>query len=90
LAGRVGGRIELSMERHAKTVTVRCRDNGPGVPPAIGEKIFDYGVSTRPGSRGYGLARSREVVGHFGGTLILEESMRGAVFALTLEAVDGP
>ncbi|WP_318568722.1 HAMP domain-containing sensor histidine kinase [Salinigranum marinum] len=31
-------------------------DDGPGIPPEIGERVFEIGVSTTPGSRGLGLS----------------------------------
>jgi signal transduction histidine kinase len=31
-------------------------DDGPGVPAAVGERVFEIGVSTTPGSRGLGLS----------------------------------
>jgi Signal transduction histidine kinase regulating citrate/malate metabolism len=56
---------------------VECEDDGPGVLPESRDRIFEYGFTTRPGGRGYGLARSREILGHYGGSLALVEGAEG-------------
>ena len=36
-----GGRVDLILEPAPDTVTLRIRDNGPGIPPAERERVFD-------------------------------------------------
>lgn len=59
-------RVDFEISSDAKTVVVLYRDNGPGVPPHLKERIFDYFVSYRPGKQkkgsGLGLGHVREVV----------------------------
>lgn len=61
-------------------------DDGPGVDPALGERIFDLFFTTK-GTRGegVGLAVCREIVSGHGGTLRLVPALGGgAVFRLDL------
>lgn len=62
-------------------------DDGPGIDPAQAKKIFERFHS---GSRssGLGLAISRWVAHAHGGTLTVLPSAKGAVFVLTLPALD--
>jgi signal transduction histidine kinase len=75
-AGR--GRLVLRAERDGDGLVVDVSDSGPGVPPRLRERIFDYGVTTRGKGRGYGLARSREILAHYGGSLVLLTPTDGA------------
>jgi signal transduction histidine kinase len=38
------------------------RDNGPGVAPEVRTKLFEPGISTKPGGWGIGLALARRIV----------------------------
>jgi signal transduction histidine kinase len=59
-------------------------DDGPGVPPADRERIFQRFVTTRPGGNGLGLSTSREIAEAHGGTLSLLATDSGATFAVRL------
>jgi signal transduction histidine kinase len=81
-------RIEIELRPTNQEIHLRFRDNGPGVPLEHAGKIFQYGFSTRSGGKGYGLARSREILGHFGGSMVLEPCKApGASFLITLRTV---
>lgn len=81
-------RIVIQLRQSKREVCLRFSDNGLGVSPELSERIFQYGFSTRPEGKGYGLARSREILGHFGGSLILEPSpAKGTTFLLTFRIV---
>jgi signal transduction histidine kinase len=86
-----------SQERRHVLVRVYCtagearisvRDNGPGVPAALRQRIFEPFFSTK-GERGtgLGLVLVRHAVSRMGGTLSLGPSERGAVFRIRLRAV---
>ncbi|MFL6260128.1 MAG: FG-GAP-like repeat-containing protein [Thermoanaerobaculia bacterium] len=88
LAAKEDPRIEIEARQTNQEVVLRFRDNGPGVPMGLADQIFQYGFSTRPGGKGYGLPRSREILGHFGGSIVLEPGeTRGASFLITLRIV---
>jgi signal transduction histidine kinase len=85
--------LENSLIHGAGTVTVHTRavggsvvvevgDEGPGIPPELGARIFERSVSAR-GSTGLGLAVARELAESDGGRLDLV-LQRPAVFAVFL------
>ena len=87
--------IENSLVHGAGTVTVSTRstgislvveitDEGPGVPPELGARIFERSVSGRRGT-GLGLAVARELAESDGGRLELVQQAP-PVFALFLSA----
>lgn len=51
------------------TAEIVVRDFGRGLPPDLGESIFDPHVSTRPSGLGLGLYISRQIVSAHGGRL---------------------
>ncbi len=68
----LGGNIALSVS-----------DNGPGVPEAMRESVFQPFAADRP--PGCGLAVARWIAGRHRGTLVLDASVRsGASFVLSL------
>ncbi|RME08689.1 MAG: GAF domain-containing protein [Anaerolineae bacterium] len=71
-------------------VIVRVADEGPGVPPAERERIFesfyriDNRLSRRASGAGLGLAICKGFVQAHGGEIWLEERAKGACFAFSL------
>jgi two-component system, OmpR family, sensor kinase len=63
-------------------------DDGPGIPPELGTRVFDRFVRGAPGTRGsgLGLAIVRAVAESHGGTVALErpETGSGARFVITI------
>ena len=82
-AERVAVRVDADDTGEGVTLTVS--DRGPGVPPELQDRIFDWGRS-RPGSpgQGIGLHVAAELAHEMGGRLELRPSLRGATFALHL------
>lgn len=72
---------------------VRCTvaDNGPGVPEALKNNIFDPFYTTKAMGRGtgLGLSVSRGIVVEFGGSLELDSSSHGATFILSFPSKTG-
>lgn len=91
LAGR-GGKITIYARAIGQQwVSVRIRDTGPGVDPAVRDKIFEPGVSTKAGGWGVGLALSRRIVeGVHGGRIELLETQEGTTFQIRLPAAEEP
>ncbi len=56
-------------------------DRGPGVPSALGDRVFEPGVTTRPRGNGLGLAIARGLVEQHGGVLALEPRGGGGTAA---------
>jgi signal transduction histidine kinase len=81
-------------QRHALLVTctedaanwmLDIADTGPGIPPAIRQKLFDaFHGSTRPGGTGLGLAIASDLVRSLGGSINLLDQSPGACFRIHL------
>jgi signal transduction histidine kinase len=84
LQGR-GGTIRLSVAGDPDGIVVEVADDGPGVPRAVRNRLFEAGATTKARGWGLGLALARRIVeeGH-GGRLTLEPTLVGARFAVRL------
>ncbi|MCC6259715.1 MAG: GAF domain-containing protein [Anaerolineales bacterium] len=85
----VEGRIEIGATTNGQSVKFWIRDNGPGIPEADRERIFEKFTRLRGGSRttglGVGLAFCRlAVIGHGGQIWLDSEPNQGTTFWLTL------
>lgn len=96
--GGVGTRIVLLIAWTDDRVTITVEDDGPGVPLALRERVFDVGVSTKdaPGTadgqapqRGIGLALVRRIAERHRGSAAVDDSpaLGGARFVIDLPAV---
>lgn len=80
-----GRSVRLHLTRTDDDVAFDVADEGPGLPPAVRERLFAPCRSTKDGGSGIGLAISRQLAAHLGGTLDLyRDSARGCVFRLTV------
>jgi signal transduction histidine kinase len=77
--------IGLSSAVEGGRIVIRVSDSGPGIPPAMREKIFDPFYTTRKEGYGIGLSFSHRVVSDHGGTLKVDTSRwGGAEFRIEL------
>jgi signal transduction histidine kinase len=83
------GRIRLLSQAAGEFVTVRVQDDGPGIPEAAIDRVFDPFFTTRPGeSLGLGLAQCFQIVRAHGGEVSAYSTPgRGAVFEVRLPVV---
>jgi signal transduction histidine kinase len=80
-----GTAITVQTRRGERVAEIRFMDDGPGIPPAIKAKIFDWFFTTKPPGEGtgLGLAVSREILLSHGGNLRVEDTPDGgATFVL--------
>ena len=84
LAPRRSGRILVAVVPDGDHVVLRVSDDGPGVPAADMDRIFQPFVTTspRPESTGLGLPVAREIAEAHRGSLELEPVTTGASFRL--------
>lgn len=63
---------------------IQIRDDGKGIPPSVGDKVFEMGYTTTNGS-GFGLYHAATIAEHLGGALRLNTERRsGAEFVLAI------
>lgn len=80
------GRVSITLRARSDAfVEITVEDNGPGVPPAVRDQIFDIFFSTKGGrGTGLGLACSAKIAREHDGRLLLLEREDGACFQLLL------
>ncbi len=84
------GRVQMRLLAGAAELTLEVQDNGPGVPPAQQQLVFEKfrqggDAANRPQGTGLGLPISKRIVEHFGGRLWLRSAPgQGACFGFTL------
>jgi two-component system sensor kinase FixL len=85
-AGDGNGRIVVRTRQHAPgEIEVSVADSGPGVEPAIVDRIFDPFCTTKEQGTGLGLAISKSIVGsHRGRIEYRPNTPCGASFVVTL------
>lgn len=79
-------RVTVSAERRDDTVEVVVCDNGPGIPQAIKEHLFEPFHTTKDAGRGtgLGLSVSHGLITAMKGGLTLRDGEAGACFVITL------
>jgi signal transduction histidine kinase len=87
-----GGKITIeerpaSLGTHGQAAVIRVRDNGPGIPPSLVEKVFQPFFSTKEQGTGLGLSIAQRIIGeHFGSLEVESIDGQGALFTITLPA----
>lgn len=77
--------IRLGGRREGSVVVLEVSDTGPGIPQKVREHLFEpFGVSTRRGGAGLGLAIASDLVRAHGGTIELIDGTLGATFRITV------
>jgi two-component system, NtrC family, nitrogen regulation sensor histidine kinase NtrY len=77
--------IRIAIEARGERAAVSVADNGPGVPEAERQRIFDPYVTHREGGTGLGLAIVRKIVIDHGGDVTVGASPAGgALFTVEL------
>jgi len=79
-----GGTVTVNTRTTGTSVVIEVSDQGAGVPPSLGARVFERAVSGR-NSTGLGLALARDLAEADGGRLELL-AQRPAVFAIFLAA----
>ena len=67
-----GGTVRVSAKREVAHVLIDVADNGPGIPGAVAERLFQpFATAARMGGTGLGLAIARDLARAHGGDLTL-------------------
>ena len=94
-----GRQVRLVARRHGREVHLDVVDEGPGIPPADRDRVFERfqrgNAPTQPGAQstggtGLGLAIVRWAVSLHGGTVEVADSATGCVMRVRLPAGAGP
>jgi len=92
-----GGEVELGLRRLGDGFELTVADNGPGIPPADRETVFERfrqlgdTLNGKPEGAGLGLAICRGIVAQHGGRIWVDAAPSGgAMFKLTLPAMAEP
>lgn len=84
--------VTVDVRAKKDSFEIRVRDQGPGVPENIRERVFDPFVSSgKPNGTGLGLAIVSKIVTDHGGSVALEStSASGTIMLVTLPRVANP
>ena len=84
LRTRAARQVTLARKRYRHAIEVSIIDNGPGISPEIGERVFYPLVSGREGGSGLGLTIAQNFVSQHNGTLTFESTSGCTCFTLLL------
>jgi signal transduction histidine kinase len=82
--GKVVVRARRIAAPEGKSLRIVVIDNGPGVPVADRERIFEPFITGRPDGSGLGLAVAREVATAHGGRAYVADTEYGACFVIDI------
>jgi signal transduction histidine kinase len=87
-----GGRVDVSVKREGEWIRVRIADDGPGIPDAVKQRIFDPFFSTKPVGEGTGLGLDivRRLVNRHNGDIEVESRPGRTVFTVSLPGAPPP
>jgi len=86
-----GGRLEVMVRHEDDAVVLEVRDQGPGIPEEIQDKIFNLYFTTKPGGTGMGLAMTYRVVQLHNGSIRFHSRVgEGTTFELRFPATPYP
>jgi C4-dicarboxylate-specific signal transduction histidine kinase len=78
--------IRLAAVARGSSCEILFSDNGPGIPPELGGKVFEPFFSGKERGRGMGLNIARNIVATHGGSIevLADRRRRGATIRMTL------
>jgi two-component system, NtrC family, nitrogen regulation sensor histidine kinase NtrY len=76
-AGKKDGQVVVRLRTEGDYVTLDVMDDGPGIPEAMRQVVFDPYVTTKKTGTGLGLAIVKKIIVEHGGTIIAETSPGG-------------
>ena len=74
-----GGKITIKTRRERNYCWIEFSDNGPGVPPELGDKIFQPFFTTKSSGTGLGLAISSRIIEAHKGAIWYKNNPAGGV-----------
>jgi len=82
--------VKVSKDRDANLLKIRIKDNGPGIPEENKEQIFNAFFTTKDVGEGtgLGLAIASKIIEAHQGTLVVEDTDKGASFLIQLPFIE--
>ncbi len=84
LAGRTHSKIYIKLKQDAECIHIIVEDNGSGIDEDKQEKIFERGISSKKGQRGYGLWIIHNYIEEANGSIMLSSSEKGTTWEVKL------
>jgi signal transduction histidine kinase len=85
-----GGELTIGSRTTDTGVEIFVADTGPGIPAAVGDRLFEQFFTTKPQGTGLGLSISRQIIEEHGGDLTwANRPGGGAVFTILLPRARG-
>ncbi|MDD9148453.1 sensor histidine kinase [Sporolactobacillus sp. CQH2019] len=81
--------ISVHMKTEMAGLYMEVKDNGPGIDPDLGKKLFDDGSTTKGTGRGFGLALASRLVSRINGRIQMVSSSEGAALQVDLPIMEG-
>lgn len=81
MAQQKNGRLSLRLAENVNRYSFSVENNGPMIPPALQERIFEAGFSVKGEGRGMGLPIARETLRAFGGDLTVTSDAEATIFS---------
>ncbi|MEM6319165.1 MAG: ATP-binding protein [Bacteroidota bacterium] len=80
------GKLEISLSQQADKVAIQITDNGPGIPTAIKDSIFNPFFTTKPVGQGTGLGLSivNKIIKRHKGDISVESEVGRTTFSVLL------
>ncbi|MEN9558863.1 MAG: hypothetical protein RLZZ502_74 [Pseudomonadota bacterium] len=84
LVSRIARQVTVLRKRHRLALDLRIIDNGPGIPPALLDKIFFPLVSARSGGTGLGLTIAQTYIAQHEGSIEVQSQPGRTEFQVLL------
>ncbi|RKY94334.1 MAG: hypothetical protein DRQ13_08380, partial [Ignavibacteriae bacterium] len=86
-----GGVVYLSTELTDKWIVLNIRDEGPGIPEEIQDKIFEpFFTGGDQDGEGFGLLLTKNIMDAHNGKISFESTAEGTTFTISLPVANGP
>lgn len=85
---RIARQVTIARNRYRHAIAVSIEDDGPGIPPDLGEKIFNPLVSGREGGHGLGLPLAQSYVSQHHGLIEFDSSPGHTRFTILLPVIE--
>ena len=83
------GQIVITTELRENELLVTVRDDGPGIPEEVRERLFQPNFSTKTEGMGLGLAIVKKTIDDLGGTIAIESGLgEGTTVLVTLPVTE--